>query len=188
MCPKRPVALDPALLFPMRHGSADVQQDLPVHQAGSALGNRELLVRGKNDAGHKPVFNPERLIVTAADHAPVVDPVHFGQDCTRVIEDDEARRRGEEKTVPGSFTIKIRAYHSARSALTTGKNNIDIGNAGTAGESAKIRIGNKAHKNTYIAGISGVTIAGGVGVIIDTTGHLGTVVSSARYKKAIQPS
>ena len=33
MCPNRPVALDPALLFPMRHGSADVQQDLPVHQA-----------------------------------------------------------------------------------------------------------------------------------------------------------
>ena len=46
---------------------------------------------------------------------------------------------------------------SAGSALTTGKNNIDIGNAGVADESAKIRIGNKAHKNTYIAGISGVT-------------------------------
>ena len=76
---------------------------------------------------------------------------------------------------------------SAGSALTTGKNNIDIGNAGTAGESAKIRIGNKAHKNTYIAGISGVTVAGGVGVIIDTTGHLGTVTSSTRYKEAIQP-
>jgi hypothetical protein len=29
MCPNRPVALDPALAFPMRHGSADVQQDLP---------------------------------------------------------------------------------------------------------------------------------------------------------------
>jgi len=58
---------------------------------------------------------------------------------------------------------------------------------GTAGESAKIRIGNKAHKNTYIAGISGVTVAGGVGVIIDTTGHLGTLTSSARYKEAIHP-
>jgi hypothetical protein len=58
---------------------------------------------------------------------------------------------------------------------------------GTAGESAKIRIGNKAHKNSYIAGISGVTVAGAGGVIIDTTGHLGTVMSSARYKEAIQP-
>ena len=35
---------------------------------------------------------------------------------------------------------------------------------------------------TFIAGISGVTVAGGVGVIIDTNGQLGTVVSSARFK------
>src|SRR5207247_7595337 len=43
------------------------------------------------------------------------------------------------------------------------------------------------HKHTFIAGISGVTVAGGVGVIIDTDGHLGTVVSSARFKEAIKP-
>jgi hypothetical protein len=72
--------------------------------------------------------------------------------------------------------------------LTTGSNNIDIGNAGVAGESAKIRIGTKGtHKNTYIAGINGVTISRGVGVIIDTNGHLGTIVSSARFKDAIKP-
>jgi hypothetical protein len=71
--------------------------------------------------------------------------------------------------------------------LTTGKNNIDIGNSGRPGESAKIRIGNAAHKNTYIQGISGVTVAGGVGVIIDTDGHLGTITSSKRFKDAIKP-
>src|SRR5207253_851072 len=38
-----------------------------------------------------------------------------------------------------------------------------------------------------IAGISGATVAGGVGVIIDTNGHLGTVVSSERFKDAIKP-
>ncbi len=54
-------------------------------------------------------------------------------------------------------------------------------------ESARIRIGDKAHKNTYIAGISGVTVAAGAGVIVDSTGHLGTVTSSARYKEAIKP-
>ena len=32
-----------------------------------------------------------------------------------------------------------------------------------------------------------MTVAGGVGVIIDTNGHLGTVVSSARFKEAIKP-
>jgi hypothetical protein len=75
---------------------------------------------------------------------------------------------------------------SAGIQLTTGKNNIDIGNGGHAGESAKIRIGNAAHKNTFIAGISGVTVAGGVGVIIDTDGHLGTITSSKRFKDAIK--
>ena len=71
--------------------------------------------------------------------------------------------------------------------LTTGSNNIDIGHVGAAGESATIRLGaTGSQTNTYIAGINGVTVAGGVGVIIDTNGHLGTVVSSARYKENIQ--
>src|SRR5262249_11689974 len=37
------------------------------------------------------------------------------------------------------------------------------------------------------AGISGVTVAGGVSVVIDSTGHLGTATSSARFKENIQP-
>ena len=77
---------------------------------------------------------------------------------------------------------------SAGRALTTGDNNIDIGNRGVTGESNTIRIGNAATQTaTYIAGISGATVAGGVGVIVDTNGHLGTVVSSERYKDAIKP-
>ena len=72
--------------------------------------------------------------------------------------------------------------------LTTGNGNIDIGNRGVAGESRNIRIGTKGSQtNTFIAGISGVTVAGGVGVIVDTNGHLGTVVSSKRFKEEIKP-
>jgi Chaperone of endosialidase len=72
--------------------------------------------------------------------------------------------------------------------LTTANNNIDIGNAGVQGESKTIRIGTQAtHSNTFIAGISGVTVPGGVGVIVDTSGHLGTVVSAARFKDEIKP-
>jgi trimeric autotransporter adhesin len=42
--------------------------------------------------------------------------------------------------------------------LTTGNNNIDIGNAGVAGESNKIRIGKQGtHNGTFIAGIRGAT-------------------------------
>jgi hypothetical protein len=85
-------------------------------------------------------------------------------------------------------TSNIALGVSAGMNLTTGSNNIDIGNAGAAGESNKIRIGtNGTHRNTFIAGISGVTVAGGVGVIIDARGHLGTVVSSERFKDQIKP-
>jgi Chaperone of endosialidase len=77
---------------------------------------------------------------------------------------------------------------SAGYALTTGSNNIDIANKGVAAEANTIRIGTTGTQtNTYVAGISGVTVAGGVGVIIDSSGHLGTITSSARFKEAIKP-
>jgi hypothetical protein len=57
-----------------------------------------------------------------------------------------------------------------------------------AGDSNIIGIGAVGtHTNTFIAGINGVTVAAGVGVVIDANGHLGTVVSSARFKEAIKP-
>jgi trimeric autotransporter adhesin len=72
--------------------------------------------------------------------------------------------------------------------LTTGSYNIHIGNRGFAGESRRIRIGRQeTHTATYIAGISGATVPTGVGVIIDGSGHLGTTMSSARFKEAIKP-
>ncbi len=86
----------------------------------------------------------------------------------------------------GSSNIAIGS--SAGINLTTGSNNIDIGNAGFFGESNTIRIGgNGTHNKTFIAGISGTTVPGGVGVIVGTNGKLGTVVSSARFKEAIKP-
>jgi uncharacterized coiled-coil protein SlyX len=77
---------------------------------------------------------------------------------------------------------------SAGMNLTTGSNNIYIGNAGVASESKRIRIGTRgAHSNTFIAGISGVTVPNGVGVIVNPQGHLGTIVSSERFKEGIKP-
>jgi hypothetical protein len=72
--------------------------------------------------------------------------------------------------------------------LGTGSNNIDIGNAGVANESNKIRIGTVGIQNhTFIAGIDGVPVPSGVGVIIGTDGKLGTIVSSARFKDKVKP-
>jgi len=86
----------------------------------------------------------------------------------------------------GSLNIALGS--SAGANLTTGSNNIDIGNAGVAGEASTIRIGKTGTQTaTYIAGISGKTVANGVGVIVNSTGQLGTVTSSARFKTAIKP-
>ena len=72
--------------------------------------------------------------------------------------------------------------------LTTGNGNIDIGNRGNATDDSTIRIGPVGTQTaTYIAGISEATVAGGVAVIIDAGGHLGTIVSSARFKDEIKP-
>jgi hypothetical protein len=54
------------------------------------------------------------------------------------------------------------------------------------GESNTIRIG-ASQTATYIAGISGKTVASGVTVLVDTKGHLGTIVSSSRFKDQIRP-
>jgi hypothetical protein len=76
----------------------------------------------------------------------------------------------------------------AGSNLTTGSNNIDIGAPGVAAKANTIRIGKSGtQKKTFIAGIRGVTVASGVGVIVGSGGQLGTVVSSARFKEAIKP-
>jgi hypothetical protein len=78
--------------------------------------------------------------------------------------------------------------HSAGRNLTTGSNNIYIGNLGVASESGKIRIGKIGTQNaTFIAGISGVTVPDGVGVIVGNNGQLGTSTSSARFKDNIKP-
>src|SRR5438552_3971459 len=72
--------------------------------------------------------------------------------------------------------------------LLNGNNNIEIGYAGTASDSNTIRIGTTGTQtNAYLAGISGATGAEGVGVIVDSSGHLGTVVSSERFKDTIKP-
>jgi Chaperone of endosialidase len=86
----------------------------------------------------------------------------------------------------GNFNVALGA--NAGFNLTTGSNNIDVGNNGVAGESQTIRIGTaRTQTQTFIAGISGVTVPTGIPVIVDVNGHLGTTTSSSRFKEAIKP-
>ena len=68
---------------------------------------------------------------------------------------------------------------------TTGSNNIVIGDIGVEGESNTIRIGGP-QTAAFIAGISGTAVVGDA-VVVDGNGQLGTVASSARFKKNIKP-
>jgi Chaperone of endosialidase len=64
---------------------------------------------------------------------------------------------------------------------------VGIGNFGVGAESNTIRIGIQGtQKVTYIAGIAGTALSSGDAVNISSTGQLGIVMSSARYKRDIQ--
>jgi hypothetical protein len=92
-----------------------------------------------------------------------------------------------ENNTTGRNNVALGAL--AGSNLTTGSDNIDIGAnvLGLAGEAKTIRIGKSGTQmKTFVAGIHGATVANGVGVIVGTTGQLGTLVSSARFKEAIK--
>lgn len=88
-----------------------------------------------------------------------------------------------ENNTTGSYNIAIGEY--AGYNLTTGSSNIDIGNEGIPGESGVIRIGSSAGA-TYIAGISTSTVTGAA-VYVTSSGRLGVLASSERYKTSIEP-
>jgi hypothetical protein len=69
--------------------------------------------------------------------------------------------------------------------LTTGSNNIYIGNQGAGAESQTIRVGT-AQMSTFIAGIN-TTGVSGLAVVVDANGQLGITLSSARYKEGVAP-
>jgi hypothetical protein len=71
--------------------------------------------------------------------------------------------------------------------LTSGSNDIDIGNAGVAAESGVIRIGTAGTQTkTFVAGIENSKITGAA-VYVTSSGQLGVLASSERYKTAIAP-
>jgi hypothetical protein len=85
----------------------------------------------------------------------------------------------------GNFNVALGYFAGSN---ITGDNNIDIGNSGLTADSETIRIGVQGlHGATFIAGIRGAPVANGATVIVGTDGHLGTTVSSRRFKDEIKP-
>jgi hypothetical protein len=100
-------------------------------------------------------------------------------------------------TTTGNFNIAL-GFAAGEKLTGSNSNNIDISNGGVAAESNTIRIGNEvaftdqdgiihpAHTRTFIAGISSRTALGGTAVLVDSSGQLGTMTSSARFKDEIK--
>jgi Chaperone of endosialidase len=77
--------------------------------------------------------------------------------------------------------------NGAGANLTIGDDNIDIGNPGVAGENETIRIGTAGfQRRAFIIGIRGVAVTGST-VVVNTSGQLGVLPSSARFKDEIKP-
>jgi hypothetical protein len=80
--------------------------------------------------------------------------------------------------------------YGAGSNLTGGSSNIYVGSPGPgvlSAESTTMRLG-QSQTRAFIAGIYNTSLIGGLKpVYINSAGQLGTVVSSARYKRNIQP-
>jgi hypothetical protein len=86
----------------------------------------------------------------------------------------------------GTNNIAIGGY--AGYNLTNGDSNILIGHMGFATEGNTTRIGDAANQTrAFIAGVQGVTtdVNDAVTVVVDSSGQLGTISSSRRYKEDI---
>jgi hypothetical protein len=83
----------------------------------------------------------------------------------------------------GSSNIGI--GRSAGSSISSGSNNIDIGNSAPSNESDTIRIGN-TQTRAFLAGVNGATSSSGVAVYVNSSGQLGTVTSSLRFKEDVE--
>jgi hypothetical protein len=86
-------------------------------------------------------------------------------------------------SVTGSGNIGIGRL--AGSSIGSGSNNIDIGNSAPSNESDTIRIGN-TQTRAFLAGVNGATSSSGVAVYVNSSGQLGTVTSSLRFKEDVE--
>ena len=99
---------------------------------------------------------------------------------------------GSGNTALGAFALGSHTTGSSNLAignlagadLVTGSNNIYLGHKGINFDSNIMRLG-ETQTRTFIAGIFGSTVGSGSPVVINSQGQLGTLASSARYKRDI---
>jgi hypothetical protein len=101
---------------------------------------------------------------------------------------------GSYNTALGAYALynntggvnNIALGYASGTNIHSGANNIEIGNPGGLNDNDIIRIGTAGvQSSAYIAGISGTTIPIGAAVSVSSSGQLGIVTSSKRFKEDI---
>jgi len=110
----------------------------------------------------------------------------------------EGNTTGSQNTALGQFALGANATgnnniavgnQAANNVSGSNSNNIHIGSQGLANDSGAIRIGTPGAQSSFVAaGVRGITTGSNdaVPVMIDSSGQLGTVSSSRRFKADIQ--
>ena len=150
--------------------------------ANTAIGNLTLFVNTSGDANTASGVGALHQNSTGSYNAAT------GLDALAVnVAGSNNTAMGARALFHASGSNNIGIGQSAGFNLTSGINNICIGNDGVAGDAGTIRIGGPTHGKTFLAGVNGITTGGtGIPVLIDSNGQLGTTSSSARFKVEIR--
>ena len=90
-----------------------------------------------------------------------------------------------ENNTMGSNNTAI-GFEAADAVSGGNSNNIEIGSQGAAGDSGAIRIGTPGTQTSFFAaGVNGVGVSG-ASVVVSSSGQLGVVLSSERFKEDIR--
>ena len=111
------------------------------------------------------------------------------QRAVRQHDRQQQRRHRHQRPAQLHRVANVAIGRNAGKNLTTGSNNIDVANAGKAGESGTIRIGTDGTQTaTYIAGISGTALSGATQpVVVKSNGQLGVAPAASAKAHAAKP-
>jgi len=118
---------------------------------------------------------------------------HMGSDNTGVGSNAMVYGTGNDNTAIGAYALGSNANGSSNIAVgyaagadIVGSHNIDIASSGSSSDNGVIRIGTSSKQTkTFISGIENSKITGNA-VYVTSSGQLGVLASSERYKDRIQ--
>ncbi len=174
----------PSYLFSGNYNTAIGYQTLNDNQSGSdntASGASALL---QNTSGSNNTATGYRALYTNESGS---DNTAAGHDALKLnTANDNAAVGGLALSNSTTGSNNIALGYKAGYNVTTGSNNVEISNQGNASDNNTIKIGEAGTQTTtFIAGIYNTSVSGNA-VMVNSSGQLGVVNSSERFKTDIE--